>query len=505
MDFFPFFSSETWFLLISFISIFVLYGHWTYGVFEKLGVRGPKPTMYWGTVGRHNLVYYLDDNECAKKYGRVWGLYELRRPMLAVMDPEMLKIILVKECFTYFTNRRNFRLNGDLYDAVNIAEDDQWRRIRNQVTPSFTSGHIKEMFNIMQHHSHKMVVGLQSKVENNKVIIIKDIFGPYSMDVMASCVFSVDLDSINEPSNPFITHASKLFRFPVPLFLFQGFFPFFLPLLELFGVSLFPKSSTTFFRTVVEKIRAERNESARKNMADILQYFINYQTKNLTKVMENQGLNDHEILSQVTMLIFAGYETSATTLSFLAYTLARNPEVMKHLQQEIDSTFPEKGPIQYESLMQMGYLSSVVDECLRLYPPAARLERMTKETVKVKGITIPKNMIVMIPVYALHRDPELWPDPEEFKPERFSKENKQSINPYTYLPFGIGPRNCLGMRFALVMIKLALVKVLQNYSFLVCDETEIPLRMHPEGLMGPLEPIKLKLQKRSLSSADVDN
>ncbi|MEQ2227570.1 hypothetical protein ILYODFUR_038961, partial [Ilyodon furcidens] len=129
-------------------------------------------------------------------------------------------------------------------------------------------------------------------------------------------------------------------------------------------------------------------------------------------------LNDHEILSQVTMLLSAGYETSATTLAFLAYTLARHPEVMKRLQQEIDLTFPQKGPVQYDGLMQMEYLSSVVDECLRLYPPAARLEQMTKETVKVKGITIPKNMIVMIPVYALHRDPELWPDPEEFKPDR---------------------------------------------------------------------------------------
>lgn len=121
---------------------------------------------------------------------------------------------------------------------------------------------------------------------------------------------------------------------------------------------------------------------------------------------------------------------------------------------------------------------------------------------------------------------------------RFNKENKQSINPYAYLPFGIGPRNCLGMRFALAMTKLALVKVLQNYTFIVCEETEvildfffffkkwqtsycksknktylnscllnrkIDLRMDPEGFVGPLHPIKLKLQKRSLNSADVDN
>uniref|UniRef100_A0A3Q2QMR1 unspecific monooxygenase n=1 Tax=Fundulus heteroclitus TaxID=8078 RepID=A0A3Q2QMR1_FUNHE len=502
MGFLPFFSFETWILLISFVFLFVLYGHWTFGVFKKLGIAGPKPVMYWGTVGRYNQVYYLDDNECAKKYGRVWGLYELRKPMLAVMDPEMLKTILVKECFTLFTNRRNFRLNGELYDAVNIAEDEQWRRIRNQVTPSFASGRIKEMFSIMQHHSHKLMVSLQSKVDNDEVITVKDTFGPYSMDVMVSCVFGVDLDSINKPANPFITHASKLFNFPLPLFFFQGFFPFFLPLLELLGLSFFPKSSTTFFRTVVEKIRAERNESSRKNLTDILQYFINSKS---SKERENLGLNDHEIFSQVTMLLFAGYETSATTLVFLAYTLARNPEVMKRLQQEIDSTFPHKGPVQYDSLMQMEYLSSVVDECLRLYPPAARLERTAKETVKVKGITIPKNMVVMIPVYALHRDPELWPDPEEFKPDRFSKENKQSIDPYTYLPFGVGPRNCLGRRFAMALIKLALVKVLQNYSFLVCEETEIPLKMNPEGLVGPQRPIKLKLQKRSVSSADVEN
>ncbi|XP_038141280.1 cytochrome P450 3A30-like isoform X2 [Cyprinodon tularosa] len=505
MGFPPLFSFETWILLISFVFILVLYGYWTFGVFEKLGIKGPKPVIYWGTVGKYDPVYFLDDIECAKKYGEVWGSYELRTPILVVMDTEMLKTILVKECFTFFTNLRNFCLNGDLYDTVNVAEDDEWRRIRNHVTPSFASGRIKEMFNIMQHHSNKLILSLQSKVDNDEVITIKDIFGPYSMDVMTSCVFSVDLDSINDPSNPFITHATKLFRFSVPLFLFQGCFPVFIPLLNFLGVSLFPKSSTTFFRAVVEKIRAERSESSRKSMTDVLQYFLNYQTNKVSKERETWGLNDHEILSQLTMLLFAGYETSATTLVFLAYTLARNPEVMKQLQQEIDLTFPNKGLVQYDGLMQMEYLSSVVDECLRLYPPAARIERMTKETVRIQGITIPKNMIVQVPVYALHRDPDLWPDPEEFKPDRFSKENKHNINPYAYLPFGMGPRNCLGKRFALVMIKLALVKVLQTYSFLVCEETEIPLKMHPEGLVGPLKPIKLKLKKRTVVSPDVEN
>ncbi|XP_056227534.1 cytochrome P450 3A27-like [Seriola aureovittata] len=506
MGFLPFFSLETWILLITFICIFVMYGYWTYGVFEKLGIPGPQPFMYLGSVCRSNPVYYLDDLECAKKYGRLWGTYELKMPMLVVMDPDMLKTILVKECFTYFTNRRDFHLNGDLYDAVSICKDDQWRRIRNILTPIFTSGRIKEMFSIMKHHSRKLTDRLQSRLGNDDVIIVKDFFGPYSMDVMASCAFNVDMDSINNPSGPLITHASKLFRLSLRLFLFQGCFPIFLPLLKLLGVSLFTKTSTAFFKAIVEKIRAERTGSSHQNSGDLLQHMINSQTVNEPRKEEqNKGLTDHEIISQVTMFLFAGYETSATTLVFLVYTLARNPEVMKRLQKEIDSTFPNKGPVQYEALMQMEYLDSVVNECLRLYPPAARIERVAKETVKINGVTIPKDIVVMIPVYALHRDPELWPEPEEFKPDRFSKENKQSINSYTYLPFGVGPRNCIGMRFALVMAKLALVEVLQNYSFSVCKETEIPLQMDPEGLLGPLRPIKLKLEKRSTTSENVDN
>uniref|UniRef100_A0AAQ5YBF7 Cytochrome P450, family 3, subfamily A, polypeptide 65 n=1 Tax=Amphiprion ocellaris TaxID=80972 RepID=A0AAQ5YBF7_AMPOC len=481
MGFLPVFSFETWILLITLIYIFIMYGQWTFGVFEKLGVPGPKPIMYMGTTTKQNPI-----SQCNVLFFlQTFSVYEFRKPMLVVADPDMLRTILVKECFTYFTNRRNFRMNGDLYDSMSLAEDDQWRRIRNILTPAFTSGRIKEMYRIMKHHSHKLTDSLQSKAQNVEVLTVKDIFGAYSMDVMASCAFGVDMDSNTNPSNPLITHASKLFKFPIFLFFLQGFFPF-LPTILFFSLTIL---FTSF----------QKSE-------DVLQYMIDSQaTSERTKEKHKEGLTDHEIISQATMFMFAGYETSASTLTFLAYNLARNPEVMKHLQKEIDSTFPNKGLVQYEALMQMEYLDSVVNESLRVYPPVARTERVTKETVKINGITIPKDMAVLIPIYALHRDPELWPEPEEFNPDRFSKKNKQNINPYAYLPFGTGPRNCLGMRFALVMVKLALVEVLQNYSFSVCEETEIPLQMNPEGLTAPIQPIKLKLVMRCTELESVDN
>ncbi|CAB1344095.1 unnamed protein product [Coregonus sp. 'balchen'] len=240
-----------------------------------------------------------------------------------------------------------------------------------------------------------------------------------------------------------------------------------------------------------------------------------------TKTGEEQtkGLTDHEILSQAMIFIFAGYETSSSTLSFLAYNLAKNPHVMTKLQEEldtvycvpqqgnphtmtklqeeIDTVFPNKAPIQYEALMQMEYLDSVLNESLRLYPIAPRLERVAKKTVEINGIVIPKDCVVMVPTWTLHRDPEIWSDPEEFKPERFSKENKESIDPYTYMPFGAGPRNCIGMRFALIMIKLAMVEILQSFTFSVCDETEIPFEMDSQFLLMPKRPIKLRLAPRS--------
>ncbi|XP_051801040.1 zinc finger protein 224-like isoform X2 [Acanthochromis polyacanthus] len=258
MDFLPVFSLETWILLIMLIYLFIMYGQWTFGVFEKLGVPGPKPIMYMGTITKQNDVYYIGDCENAQKYGRIWGVYEFRKPMLVVADPDMLRTILVKECFTYFTNRRNLRMNGDLYDSVSIAEDNQWRRIRNILTPAFTSGRIKEMYRIMKHHSHKLTDSLQSKAQNEEILTLKDVFGAYSMDVMASCAFGIDMDSNTNPSNPLITNASKLFKVPIFLFFLQGFFPFLLPLYELLGVSIFPKSSTDFFKKLVEKITAEQ-------------------------------------------------------------------------------------------------------------------------------------------------------------------------------------------------------------------------------------------------------
>uniref|UniRef100_A0A3B5M7C0 Cytochrome P450 3A n=1 Tax=Xiphophorus couchianus TaxID=32473 RepID=A0A3B5M7C0_9TELE len=441
--------------------------------------------------------FFNFDQECYRKYGKIWGIYDGRQPVLCVADPEIIKAILVKECYSFFTNRRNFRLNGPLYDAVSIAEDDQWKRIRSVLSPSFTSGRLKEMFEVMKSHSANLIRSMKKKADKGEALELKEFFGSYSMDVVTSTAFSVDIDSLNNPSDPFVTNIKKMLKFDFlnPLFLAVAFFPFLGPIFEKLEFSFFPKSVTDFFYASLEKIKSNRETSQQKSRVDFLQLMIDSQKNN--GLQTDKSETDHEILSQSMIFIFAGYETSSSSLSFLAYNLATNPEVMRKLQEEIDSTFPNKAPVQYQPLMEMDYLDSVINESLRLFPIAARLERVAKASVEINGLVIPKDMVILVPTWPLHRDPEIWPEPEKFKPERFSKKNKEDIDPYTYMPFGLGPRNCIGMRFALVVMKLAVVEILQQYSFSVCRETEIPFEMDVQGLLAPKRPIQLKLIPRS--------
>ncbi|XP_072838854.2 cytochrome P450 3A29 isoform X1 [Pogona vitticeps] len=507
MDLLPGFSIETWSLLVALLGLLMLYGIWPYRVFWKLGVPGPTPLPFIGTLWQFSKGFVKFDTMCYEKYGKVWGIYDGRQPVLAVMDPQIIKTVLVKECYTNFTNRRVFGAAGILRSAVSVVQDEHWKKLRTLLSPTFTSGKLKEMFPIIKHYGEVFAQHVQKKVERDEPMVMKDIFGPYSMDVVTSTSFGVEVNSIENPNDRFV-HEMKKFTRPFqslnPKFVLMFTFPFLQPVFSALNIQLFPRESVEFFVRSFEKIKAARLKEGQASRVDFLQLMIDSQVSNGSHQINGaknkyKGLSDEEILAQATIFVFAGYEPTSNALSFLAYNLATHPDVQQKVQDEIDSVLPNKAPLTYDAIMQLEYLDMVMSESQRLYPLGGRIERVSKKDVEINGVTIPKDMVVMISPYVLHRDPDVWPEPEEFRPERFSKENKDKIDPYTFLPFGAGPRNCIGMRFAQVTMKVAITVLLQRFSFRVCKETPIPLKMSASAFLMPEKPIVLKLVPREAS------
>ncbi|KAM9013895.1 LOW QUALITY PROTEIN: cytochrome P450 3A29-like [Ara ararauna] len=495
------------------------YGVWPFQAFKKLGIPGPRPLPFLGPflAYRHGVLEF--DQKCFEKYGKIWAIFDGRQPVLAPLDPILIQNILVKESYTVFTSRRNFGLNGILGSAISVAEDERWKRIRT-VLPTFTSGKLMEHKPLVSYEDklHRgrghgpfleglLFIGLVGSLPFTLSSSLHSIFGAYTMDVVASTCFSVNIDSMSSPSDPFVTNMKKFLKFSLlnPVLVFLVLFPFVTPVLDKMNVTLLPLRVMDFFKGIFLKMKKERENGSSTGRADFVQLMVDSQSSHdssqSTETHSCKSLSDEEILAQALVFVFTGYETTSSTLSYLSYNLATHPDVQQRLQDETNAYLPNKAAPTYNAITQMEYLNMVVNESLRLFPPVGRIDRVCEKTMELNGATTPKHTVVMIPAYMLHRDPAHWPEPEEFRPERFSKESRESIDPYTFLPFA-GPGNCIGMRFALLIVKVAVVALLQNFSFRTCKDTPIPLVLDTKAFMQPKKPVILKMVPRA--HADVE-
>lgn len=179
----------------------------------------------------------------------------------------------------------------------------------------------------------------------------------------------------------------------------------------------------------------------------------------------------------------AGFDTVSTLLSFMAHELAINPFIQDTLYKEIYSVEKQLdgAPLTYEVIQRMRYLDMVISETLRKWPPVGVLDRISNKPIvlnnKGRAVHIDAGQGFMIPVYAIHRDEKYYPNAEQFDPERFNEENSKTIKTGTYMPFGLGPRVCIGSRFALLECKSIFYHMLLKYRFEKCEKTQDPLRL----------------------------
>ncbi|GFS55307.1 cytochrome P450 3A21 [Trichonephila inaurata madagascariensis] len=478
---------------------------------------GSTYSMLWKPAHEIELERYL-------KYGPLYGHFEGNRPLLSVGDLKLVREILVKE-FPSFANRRETHSGNVVVDSIlPVLKGEDWKRVRSIVSPTFTTGKIRRMVSIVKDCSQTLVKNFQNITETGKSFNVREIYGAFTMDVIASSAFSTKLDSHNDPQNKFVQVAKKGFstNFSFRFALYQV-----IPgVMRALGIPMIVLSQISFSQGCQDFRSWKKGKEQKQTRNDFLQLLMdtaqevaqeqkwdnagiqdditsNYgqdeSTHQTGKSIANRKLSLEELVGQCVIFFLAGYDTTASTLSFASYLLALNPGIQDKLYNELREVLQKhKGELTYEALQDMKYLDNVISETLRLYPPATRLERLAETNCKLgdSGITIPKGMIISIPNYALHQDPKLFPNPDKFDPDRFTAEERAKRDPYAYLPFGAGPRNCVGMRFALMEIKICLAYAVANFELFKCSETQVPLEFHlGPGLLIP-KGIHLKLKKR---------
>ena len=318
-----------------------------------------------------------------------------------------------------------------------------------------------------------------------------DWFSKMTLEVILSTAFGVDAKIQMGENTEMLKEAKKLFQIPQVVRQI-GRLPFGTLLFRLLG--RITGVGINYMQGVAEEIIKSRRQQGLTGRKDLLELMMTANDE--TTVEGVSRLTDDEVVAQSVIFLLAGYETSSNTLSFTLYHLAVNPDVQDKLRSEINEaveTNARKKPL-YEIAHNIEYLDCVIKEAQRLNPPVAFVNRECHQDFNFNAIHITKGTEVQIPIYALHHDPDAWEDPEKFDPERFRGHAKDTQHAFQFLPFGAGPRNCIGMRFALMEIKLALVKILMKYKFVRSPETQVPLIIHPGGTLTPRDGVMVRVE-----------
>ncbi|OAD59536.1 putative cytochrome P450 6a23 [Eufriesea mexicana] len=438
--------------------LYLYYKLYVYKFWSKRRVFYIEPTFPVGNImpiitGKTSLAEFFRDKYEQNKQHRLVGIYMLHKPFLLVNDPDLIRDVLTKEFSNFhdrgiFCNKETDPLSGNLFQLPG----KKWRHLRVKLTPTFTSGKIKQIFPILTETGNMMEKFFNDKAQTRSTVDVKDIFSRYSVDIIMSAAFGITCNSFENPNNEFMYWGKKIFD-PKP---FWNALILWAPqVFDMFSLSYNEKDVTNFFTNMFKETVEYRQSPSKLLMS--------------------------EAAAQAYVFYLAGFETSSTTATFCLYELAKDQDIQNKVRDEIRTQIKKHGELSYAAVQDMEYLHKVISETLRKYPPVVILNRVcTKETqLKTTNFSIPVGTSLAIPVFGIHRDPDVYPEPNKFDPERFSEENIKARHPYNYLPFGEGPRICIGLRFGLIQTKVAVINALLNNKFKLAPDT--PTSLEFEG------------------------
>ena len=396
---------------------------------------------------------------------KIYGIFILGKPSLVIKDPEIVRQIFVKD-FNSFTDRdpekrlrKTFGDKGRDFDTywknqLTSLNGNKWKDVRSRFSPVFTSGKMKMMLKFIQEIGQKLANEFESAASKNVDVELKEEFGKFSMDTIASCAFGVDAESFGNKKSLFVEHAANIFKFGlmdglkiIGLHIIPGLDKIY----EICKINVFKPKETRFFVDVIKKTIKHRIESKirRNDLIDLMLDAMSEQSNNEKGEAENldqyeedmkmdhvSGLKDFDektIVSTAMVLMAAGYDTTALTLAYAVFELTKKPEIQVKLQKEIDDLYAEEDgkDADYNKIQNLPYLDQVIHETLRMHPVFNMSRTCVVPEYKVQGTnyTIKQDERIIINVSGIHSDPKYYPNPTEFNPENFSKESKSQRSP----------------------------------------------------------------------------
>ncbi|XP_073848926.1 probable cytochrome P450 28d1 isoform X2 [Musca autumnalis] len=356
-----------------------------------------------------------------------------------------------------------------------VLPSTAWKIKRAEIVPGLTNSKIRGMYPIIETIGDKLVKYLKQMGRNGEFTIdAKEVSLRYTAEIVADVVWGIEAENFKETSyeqkptffdmsKRMIAQTFKAFKY----FFVIGIFP---AVRHFIYVRFFPKETDCFFLRLTESALQSRKSTSSRN--DFLQHMLDLQCK--------KGLNDVEILAHQLTFHFDGFETSATLISHSLLLLARNREKQQKLRKEIqDHMAANKNDLGFNDLMKLPYLEQCVAETLRIFTPLPFMTKLCTEAISFQNtdgvnVHVRPGDVCIISLHSMHHDPEYYPQPEEFIPERFSEENggtKKFKDMGVYMPFGDGPRICLGMTFGLAQTKAAIARIIMNFELGVSEQT----------------------------------
>ncbi|XP_075213388.1 putative cytochrome P450 6a14 [Lycorma delicatula] len=472
-------------------------------------------------LGKTNFVQLLADLYNEYKNEKYFGIFMFHAPVLVIRDPELISQVLIKD-FSFFQDRTHKSDESDLFSSgIQNLTGDKWRVLRHKLTPTFTSGKMKLMFKQIKECCDEMTVYLKEK--KGQDFESRNLIFNLIINIIATIAFGLKVNAFNDEeakNNAFLENSKMVFKPSIFLqvkLLLTTSAP---KIKKFFKLKLVDNTVNDFFPKLINDLISYR-ESSDVKRNDFLQLMLDHKQKELeflsgkknsvngqvtqtsecdipnaepedlellqhlkrVKYDTNSAVfSDNIIAGQTFVFISGGSETISAALSFTLHELAVNRDIQRRLQEEIDSALSDQ-ELTYESLKKMTYMEQILNEVMRLRPGAGFLSRVCTQDYKMPGsnLVIDKGSIVHIPVLGLHKDPQYFPDPEKFNPDRF--KNMDEVPKGVFFPFGGGPRMCIAMRLAMLEMKIFLAILFSSFNVVLSEKTQLPIKMNKKSIL----------------------